>query len=203
MFRLALFAAAVIAAVSCAGCFSPLYMHDDEYSGKSARQQEALNEALKDAIDKILPRPAKIRDKDANITPTVVMDDITKLLREKTVGIEVAFLYGGREAGAAQADERFIRNALTAFLIQHAEARIVPAATADYIMVVNVQAFGVDADVAYFPIEYIPIYSGMSVDAKVQIYVFVYHRETNRPVFTREIQSVKRYSRYSVFGFAF
>ena len=203
MFRIALFAAAVIAVVSCAGCFSPLYIHNDEFSGKSTRQQEALNEALKDAIDKILPRPPKIHDKEANITPTVVIDDVTKLLREKTVGIEVAFIFGGREAGAMQGDERFVRNAMAAFLIQHAEARIVPPESADYIMVINVQAFGVDVDVAYFPIEYIPIYSGMSVDAKVQIYVFIYHRETNRTVFSREIQSVKRYSRYSVFGFAF
>ena len=203
MLRLALFAAAVIAAVSCSGCFSPINIHDDEFSGKSARQQEALNEALKDAIDKILPRPAKIRDKDANITPTVVMDDITKLLREKTVAIDVAFIFGGRESGAMQGDERFIKNALTAFLIQHAEAKIVPRESADYIVLVNVQAFGVDADVAYFPIEYLPIYSSMNVDAKVQISVFVYHRETNRPVFTREIQSVQRYSRYCIFGFAF
>ena len=203
MLRIATGCMFLSALVSFAGCFSPLYLNESGFAGKSALQQEALADALSGALYKFIEGPPKKMEKDGTVTPKVPQRDIRADLKDKKIVLEVAMMSSGVAGPDVSADEGFIRNALTAFLIQEVGAMVVKPGMGSITVLVNVNTFGVDVEAAYFPIKYLPIYSSMTVDAVVKLSLFAYHNDTNYPVYFKMVKDSKQYSRYSVFGFAF
>ena len=191
----------IFAAVLCAtGCASAVYVNDVEFAAMSSSQQQALADALEEATYKLLPRPV---DKKEGAEAAAAYEDISIELRGKKVALVVSMPNHNLKGGNTSSDERYIENTVKYFLIRHVEAEVVEPEKAEFIMLLNVHSFGVDADITYFPIQYFPLYSSVNVEATVEIQFFAYHKETNRPVFFKKPKVVKKYGRYSIFGFTF
>jgi hypothetical protein len=176
-------------------------MHEGEFSGRSADQQKALSNALHDAVIKLLPRPDKKKENEKD-KPKIKTADIL-VLRGKKVALEISMLSRGTPGEGAPVEERYIRHVFEQFLIQHVEAQIVPPEETNIVILVSVQAFGVNVDARFLPIQYIPVFSAVNVEAVAGISVFVYQKESNETIFRKLVGAREKYDRYSLFGFVF
>lgn len=185
------------------GCISPLYLHEGEFTGRSAQHQEALYKALYGSIIKLLPRPEKDKDPEQTVKPKTPPADIRKKLKGRKIFLDVAVLARGQKQEDSCQDVLFIRSVFEQFFLQHMEVRIVPREQADVVVTANVYSFGVNVDASVFPFTYLPVFSSLTVTATVKIHVFGYIRESQLAVFNKRISDDVRYKRYNLFGFPF